>query len=256
MSAESDFQRKIESLDIRLFAQIASQTTEADKRSLLAIQRAVRNSSDSYVYLEIGSHLGGSIQPHLLDPLCSRIYSIDNRPFVIPDERGIEQKYDGNSTERMLGLLKSLDSDQVRKVKCFESLAKNIAPDKIKPRPQICFIDGEHTDSAVVSDFEFCFSVIDPDGIMVFHDSDLVYKGVKSIIAGLQKRQIRFTGLKLGGSVYAISLRNCPVADDPNIKQSARSARLYFLKSHLRLLYKRRRNKRKMINQAKTNVGL
>ena len=82
------FEDRLAGLDISLFSQIPSQTTDADKRSLLAAQVTTRDSPDGYVYLEIGSHLGGSIQPHLLDPKCNKIYSIDKRPSVQPNERG------------------------------------------------------------------------------------------------------------------------------------------------------------------------
>ena len=59
---------RIEQLDLSLFSHVASQTTVEDQRSLLAIQAAIRRSFPAYVYLEIGSHKGGSIQPHVVDP--------------------------------------------------------------------------------------------------------------------------------------------------------------------------------------------
>jgi hypothetical protein len=75
-----DFESSIASLDISLFAAISSQTSSNDKRSLLAVQKAVCAINDGYTYLEIGSYIGGSIQPHLLDDRCQQIFSIDKRP--------------------------------------------------------------------------------------------------------------------------------------------------------------------------------
>jgi len=97
-----DFENAIAGLDISLFSAIESQSTDDDKRSLLACQLAVRELRDPYIYLEIGSYIGGSIQPYLLDPRCKRIYSIDKRPAKQPDERGIDYIYENNSTARMM----------------------------------------------------------------------------------------------------------------------------------------------------------
>jgi hypothetical protein len=101
----TQFEEKLNRLDLALFEKISSQTTEDDKRSLLAIQNATREIYPNYNYLEIGSHLGGSIQPHLVDEKCAKIYSIDKRPLVQPDERGVNYGYPENSTQRMLDLL-------------------------------------------------------------------------------------------------------------------------------------------------------
>lgn len=78
---------RIRSRDIGLFAAIPSQTTDDDKRALLLLQDCVRDHGE-YVYLEIGSHLGGTIQPYVVDPVCKLVYSIDKRPDFQPDERG------------------------------------------------------------------------------------------------------------------------------------------------------------------------
>src|ERR1044072_3278451 len=97
----SDFEQLISSLDLRRFEKIESQSTDNYKRSLLACQRAPRQLVPDYNYLEIGSYLGGSIQPHLLDEKCARIISIDKRPEKQPDERGANYTYLNNSTARM-----------------------------------------------------------------------------------------------------------------------------------------------------------
>jgi hypothetical protein len=64
-----DIESKITSLDITLFDAIYSQSTPEDKLSFLMVQKAVRGLVSQYSYLEIGSHLGGTIQPYLVDPL-------------------------------------------------------------------------------------------------------------------------------------------------------------------------------------------
>ena len=60
-----DFEKRLEKLDLSLFEKIESQSVPEDKESLLACQFAVRELRSGYNYLEIGSYLGGSIQPYL-----------------------------------------------------------------------------------------------------------------------------------------------------------------------------------------------
>jgi len=240
----ADFANRIDALDLTLFERIHSQTTDEEKRSLLAIQKAVRATGE-YVYLEIGSHLGGSIQPHLLDPRCALIYSIDNRPKTQPDERGETFVYDANSTERMLAELEKVAPGGLDKVVCFEDRAENIPPDRIDRAPDLCFIDGEHTNTAVVSDFDFCLSVCGPNAVIAMHDSNLVFRGIERIHERLRAEGLASRGFKLGGSVYAIALRESAIPDSDVIKSLAQSPALYFLRARVWLAYKRYRNRRR-----------
>ena len=197
---------RIRSLDTTLFAAIPSQTTEDDRRSLLLLQDCVR-SRNKYIYLEIGSHLGGTIQPYFVDPICQLIYSIDKRPKLQPDERGEFYRYDNNSTERMLkNLSQAFPSIAEQKIINFDSDARDLNPSQIREKPNICFIDGEHTNTAVVSDFMFCLKVSHPNAIIAFHDAGFIFKGINEIKKYLAQNSIQFQGFKLGGSVYAILL--------------------------------------------------
>ena len=104
----NNFEIQIKNLDLSLFSAISSQTSGADKTSLLSLQNAIRELIQGYVYLEIGSYLGGSIQTHLIDNLCSKIISIDKRPDMQPDERGLDYYYLNNLTSRMIQNLKNI----------------------------------------------------------------------------------------------------------------------------------------------------
>ena len=56
----------------------------------------------NYKYLEIGSYLGGSLTPFLMDPACQLVLSIDDRGRVLPDERAINYDYTAVTTQSML----------------------------------------------------------------------------------------------------------------------------------------------------------
>jgi len=157
-----DVNEILDSLNISIFDAIPSQTTDDDKRSLLAIQSAVREFCPHYVYLEIGSHLGGSILPHLTDDLCSKIYSIDKRPLVQPDERGVSYGYPENSTQRMLSILSQVSSTE--KIITIDGETSSLDASVVTEQPNLCFIDGEHTDVATEQDFKFCLGLLSSGG--------------------------------------------------------------------------------------------
>lgn len=228
---------RIESLDISLFAQIMSQTTDADRKSLLAVQACVREAVEEYVYLEIGSYLGGSIQPHLLDPKCRKIYSIDKRQLASPDERAEVPGYPGNSEEHMLSLLAAIDAEQARKIECFNGQTNSISPASIREAPNLCFIDGEHTPEAVVADFDFCRKVCAPGATIVFHDAQIVFRGLRSIISRVKRGGGQFSTHALADVVYVVCLDGSTIAGRlAKFSSLVRKDNLWSPRNDLRLL--------------------
>ena len=206
----TNFENAIKELDLRLFEKIPSQSTDHDKRSLLAVQAAVRELAGDYNYLEIGSYLGGSIQPHLLDPKCRAIYSIDKRPASQPDERGVEYVYQNNSTARMMETLRKV-SDDSGKIVTIDGDASTIDPSRIAEKIQLCFIDGEHTDAAVASDFEFCRKVLDDHGAIVFHDAQITYNGIADCLRRLENDGVTFRAFVLPHVVFVVEVGDFPI---------------------------------------------
>jgi len=214
----SDFDHKVGSLDLALFEKIESQSTEDDKRSLLAIQSAVRERDPEYVYLEIGSYLGGSIQPFLLDDRCKEIISIDKRPTKQPDARGFDYTYLNNSTERMMENLRSVSGEGIAKIIAIDGSTADIDPARIERPVKLCFIDGEHTDTAVVRDFEFCRRVLDPKGgAIVFHDSQITYNGIAQCVKQLEDDGVDFRAYNLPHILFVIEFGDLPIHAHPSI---------------------------------------
>ena len=237
----ADYSNRIQSLDLNLFDAILSETNGEEKRSLLLLQRSVRESG-KYVYLEIGSHLGGTIQPHYIDPECKLIYSIDKRPLVQPDGRGCDYKYSENSTTRMLDNLHKAFPSMTKQLVTFDVDAANVDTSLIKEKPVLCFIDGQHTDDAVFSDFEFCLKVCQPDAIIAFHDAWIVVRGLQRIKKTLIGNSIRFEPIMLGGSIYAILLNDAAEAYADKLKPYAQSEADYFKHAERQLLKVRLKN--------------
>lgn len=234
MTASPNFEARIGGLDVSLFAVIHSQSDDGDKRSWLALQRVVRGRNGSYCYLEVGSFLGGSLQPHLLDPLCRRIHSIDNRPAEPPDLRGEGFRYEDNSTARMMANLRAIDPGQTAKIVCFETDAGDIDPALLQDAPDLCFIDGEHTERAVLSDFDFCTQVCSPRAIVYFHDDWVIYPALVQILRTLRQRGEPFRAFKLEGSTFAIALGTRDLPPDVYLRRTAVSALRFLLRTRVR----------------------
>lgn len=215
----SNFDQSLEALDLKLFEKIPSQSTEHDKRSLLACQGAVRSLRPGYNYLEIGSYLGGSIQPHLLDDRCKRIFSLDKRPDIQPDARGIDYVYQNNSTARMLENLRGVSVDADKKITTIDGDSSEIPPSQVDEKVHLCFIDGEHTDRAVFSDFKFCLEVLEPNGAIVFHDAQITYNGIADCVDYLRKNSYSFHAYSLPNIIFVIEMGDFAIHKDPKIVQ-------------------------------------
>jgi hypothetical protein len=227
----TNFEDALLSQDLKLFEAIGSQTSPRDKRSMLACQAAVRAGADKYVYLEIGSHLGGSLQPYVLDPRCRRIYSIDKRPAAQPDERGEDYVYTDNSTERMMRNLRSLSVEGATKITCIDADSSEVPTASIDARPDLCFIDGEHTDRAVVRDFAFCRRVVSPNGAILFHDAHIVYLGLDEIVRMLEREGVRFRAYHLPDVMFVIEFGDSRFHETPAIHEMLINNHVGYLRS-------------------------
>lgn len=227
---------KIDNLDTSIFDKIETQTTIGDRRSLLAVQRAIRKDSPHYSYLEIGSHLGGTIQPFLLDPRCIKIYSIDLRPLSQPDDRteGYIAHYEDNSSSRMLRLLEATGYGKIEKIICIENDAANVDKGDILVRPYISLIDGEHTCRATVSDFNFIKSVVAPGGAVLFHDFNIVWKAIKSIIISLKNEGVDFCAIKLEDNMFVIFFDKKILQQDLYLLEMSKKNKYAFSEAQLR----------------------
>jgi Methyltransferase domain len=219
--------------NLQLFEKIQSQTSVGDKESLLFVQKTIRNHLDKYTYLEIGSHLGGSIQTYYVDDKCELIYSIDKRPESQPDERGIRYKYDDNLTNNMLdNLNKCYPEVESEKLITFDSSAKDIDVEHIKCPVDICFIDGEHTNEAFMDDYMFCLKIINKEAaVIVLHDSCIIYKGIKNVKKYLASNNIRYKGIKLKGSVYVFLINNAIDSYEKDLNEISKNQTIYFFLS-------------------------
>jgi hypothetical protein len=224
---------KLNTLDLSLFDQIESQTSTQDKRSLLALHAACREAFGDFTYLEIGSHLGGSLQSFIVDPLCCEIISIDPRPLIQPDERWTEgHAYPHNSTERMLALLRQLPDADLTRLRTIEKSTADISPAEIFPAPTLCFIDGEHTDQAALRDADFCRSVVRTPGVIAFHD--------RAVVGAAIRRFLRSTdgiGYAIGDNMFVVEFGGDRILHHPLVWRMVPNARAWRLANRMRVAH-------------------
>jgi hypothetical protein len=200
---ETDFDTALAALDTGLFGHVKSQTSELDRLSLLALQNALGEAYGTFAYLEIGSHLGGSLQVLVADERCTSIASIDSRPLTQPDVRGVFE-YADNSTQRMLDLLDSVPGADLAKLRTIEASVEDVSLDQLPARPHLCMIDGEHTVEACIRDARFCREAVGEDGAIAFHDRRLVRPAIELFLEELG--ELPHEGYPLLGSVYVVEL--------------------------------------------------
>jgi hypothetical protein len=192
----------IEACDSTIFS-LPSQTSEGDRRSLLALQNAAR--AMPYRYIEVGSFMGGTLVPHLLDPRCEAICSIDKRPAEQPDGRGRTFDYTHSSTAAMImRLSEAIPAANLAKLKTVDADATDISDPTMEAAFSFALIDGEHTNEAAFRDFLAVRRWMQPNSIVAFHDANIVFDGITNIVTMLRFEGASFRPVILKDAVFAI----------------------------------------------------
>ncbi len=99
----------------------------------------------------------------------------------------------------------------------YEADTSTLLPGELRPSPHLCFIDGEHTDECVVRDFAFCRAAMPAGGLVLCHDTPIVYRGLSAIIDGLDSAGAPYAAALLPDTILAIDLGNSGVLDGPEL---------------------------------------
>jgi hypothetical protein len=217
-STTNDFEARLAAHDLTLFQYVLSQTAEEDQKSLMALQAAVRTQHSQFTYLEIGSYMGGSLQPYVVDSHCQKIISLDPRLGEYPDERGTHQ-YKHNTTAKMLESLAKIPGANLQKIQSIEAGTETVKSEAIKTLPHLCFIDGEHTNDAVLRDARFCFEIVKFDGCIAFHDAHLIYTALNQLLSELTQSQRPFRAYVLPETVFVIDLGTANYGEMSPVKE-------------------------------------
>jgi hypothetical protein len=218
---------KITLLDTAIFS--IQPEHNLDRVSFLRIQKLVREIRPGYTYLEVGSDIGGSLLPHLLDPCCAAAVSIDPRPHEQPDERGVDFQYVGNSTERMLGELgQHVRPHELGKLSTIEQDISVVDRSCLTIRPQLVLIDAEHTNVAAFSDFMGVLPLIADDALVTFHDANLVGDAIQMIERFLQHARTPYSLTILPSCVAVFGFGTFVRSMEAALRPYAEPAAAYF----------------------------
>jgi hypothetical protein len=222
----SALQTQIEALDSKLFDYVEAQTSRWDRQALLALHAAAAAIFDSFVYLEIGSYLGGSLQVLMRDPRCRQVISIDARLAEPADARPEGLVYEDNSTAHMLELLHELPDVDMDKLMTIDGSTDRIRPSDLGTAPDYCFIDGEHTHSAVLRDAHFCAEAMGGTGVIAFHDYPIVGSAIGTFLRENWREityAVAFNGPlhpAFASGVFALELGGTRMLGHPSIKRA------------------------------------
>jgi hypothetical protein len=220
---------RIARLDVSLLDYVESQTSPEDRRSLLALHAAVAQRG-SFRYLEIGSYLGGSLQSFVSDPRCSAVTSIDRRDEESPDERPGQIRYPQNTSSRMLDTLAAVPEANLEKVSTVDYGVEQLDPHEFTA--DFCFIDGEHTNEAVLRDAQFRLQALRGRGVIAFHDRPLVEPGIRQFLSELPRGYFVY-GLKTTLFVVEIGIVPPLLRKAQVRKQLTRPRRLWLAANRL-----------------------
>ena len=213
-------QRQIADCDPSIFS-IRSKTTTGDRRSLLRLQGIAR-ARGPYTYLEIGSYLGGTLLPHVLDDRCRRIIAIDTRPPMSADIRGEKISYSDASTEAMLCTLREKAGDKaIGKIITFDLDAAAVAKKGIPHLADLAFIDGEHTNEATFDDFISTLSMCKENALIAFHDSNLITDAILNCESLLRHEARTYRSYFLPDQVCALTIGSVIKTATPTLDRVA-----------------------------------
>ncbi len=181
---------------INKFFPIPSQTSLNDKIIIFRINKLLNRKVKNFVYLEIGSYLGGSLTPFLSNKNCKKIISIDHRNQILEDERSEKWSYEKISENMMIKNLK----DNKFNTSKLDTFNGDVSSYKSKVYCDIVFIDGIHTDKNTFSDFLYVMDKVKKNSIIMFHDSDVIHKALILINEFLKKNNYIYKILKFKDS--------------------------------------------------------
>ena len=103
------------------------------------------------------------------------------------------------------------------KITTIDGSTSNIAKSEVDVPIDLCFIDGEHTDNAVIADFNFCLETLNDNGAIFFHDAQITYNGIAECVQLLQAGNTPFKAYALPNVVFVVEVGDFPLHKHPAI---------------------------------------
>lgn len=125
--------------------------------------------------------------------------------------------YPGNSTDEMLALLAAVPGADLAKIETIELGTESIDPETVE-RPDLCFVDGEHTEEAALRDARFCREAVRGRGVIAFHDFWIVAPAVLRFL----RETPRTRGYFLRNTVFVVEVGDATVYTDSRIRSQSR----------------------------------
>jgi predicted O-methyltransferase YrrM len=156
----------------------------------LAFMCALARKNQPHIVLEIGTFDGNTaLQLALNTPPETKIFTLDlptgaegraeNDPVdakYIASSRRVRRRYLGSPVEHKI-------------IQCYgNSLTHDFAEFTVNGRPQFIFIDAGHSYKCVRNDSEKALAILDPEGVIAWHDYSAEWPGVFQYLVELSRR--------------------------------------------------------------------
>jgi hypothetical protein len=122
----------------------------------------------------------------------------------------------------MLDLLAELPGADLAKIHTIDADSRTIDPAQIPVRPQLCFIDGEHTYESCLADARFCRAVAAPDATLAFHDTPIIHPAIRDFLDELRRDGVVFRAYPVPDTVFVIELGGAGLHRTPAIRRLLR----------------------------------
>jgi hypothetical protein len=106
----------------------------------------------------------------------------------------------------MVELLGSIPGADLSKLHTIEGSTDSLDPSALPIVPNLCLVDGEHTDEAALGDGMFCAAATAFNGCIAFHDTNVVFNGVQSFVDNLDERGVSYEAYNLADSLFVVEL--------------------------------------------------
>ena len=120
----------------------------------------------------------------------------------------------------MIENLQAVAPEQVAKVVTIDGETRHLKPSEVTDKVTLCYIDGEHTDQAVLCDFKFCLNVLDENGAILFDDANIIYNGIADCLEYLKANSIKFRAFILPDKVFAIAIGDFPLHQNSAVQET------------------------------------
>lgn len=121
----------------------------------------------------------------------------------------------------MVAGLAALPDIDLDKLITFEASTEDMSAASLSRRPDLCFVDGEHSQVAALRDARFCAEAVGGRGVIAFHDQQIVEPAIRTFLKEAWPDVSH--AVSFDGQVFAVELGGGGVLQSPQVDRAIAS---------------------------------